>query len=147
MAALRSARITSEIADALSRERMPEVASPLSSATTNSQLVPGTAVATKVFSASFSVPSTGLPLFSAAKSMPLIVSANGFSVRAGSLAAITLPSLFRSNPLLAGVGWIPRTLATTLSIATSPATTALRVPFSFTGTAKVTTSLPVPAST
>jgi hypothetical protein len=76
------------------------------------------------FSTSFSVPSTGLPLFSAAKSMPLMVSANGFSVRAGSLAAITVPSLFRSSPLLAGVGWIPRTLATTLSIATSPATTA-----------------------
>lgn len=79
--------------------------------------------------------------------MPLIVSANGFSVRAGSLAAITVPSLFRSNPLLAGVGWIPRTFATTLSMATSPATTAFRAPFSFTGTANVTTSFPVPAST
>ena len=147
MAPLRSARITSEIADAFSRERMPEVASLLSSATTSSQFVPGTAEAMKVLSTSFRVPSTGLPRFSAAKSIPLIVSANGFRVKAGSLAAITVPSLFRSSPLLAGVGWMPRTFATTLSMATSPATTAFRTPFSFTGTANVTTSFPVPAST
>ena len=103
-APLSRARITSESAEAFSSERMPEVASLLSSATTSIQFVPGTAVATRVLSPPSNVPSTGSPFFRVAKSVPVMVSANGFNVRAGSLAAITLPSLFRSNPLLAGVG-------------------------------------------
>ncbi|MNP82809.1 hypothetical protein D3C76_1815680 [compost metagenome] len=77
----------------------------------------------------------------------MITSVKAFRVRAGSLAAITVPSLSINSPLLAGVGRIPRTLAITLSIATSPASTPFSSPFSFTGTAKVTTSFLVPVST
>ncbi len=103
-APLSRARIASDSADALSNERIPAVASPLSSATTSSQCVPGTAVARNVFSRPFDVPSTRLPLFRVAKSVPLIVSVNGLSVSAGSLPAITVPLLSKSSPLLAGVG-------------------------------------------
>ena len=110
-APLSRARIARDSADALSNDRIPAVASPLSSATTSSQCVPGTAVARNVFSRPLNVPSTRLPLFRAAKSVPLIVSVKGLSVSAGSLPAITVPLLSRSSPLLAGFCgylWISR---------------------------------------
>ncbi|MDT4862634.1 hypothetical protein FQZ97_972990 [compost metagenome] len=74
-------------------------------------------------------------------------SVTGLSVSLSSVWATMSPFLATSMPKLAGVGWIALTLAITLSIATSPDTTALTPPSRTTGAANATTSLPVPAST
>ena len=102
-APLSRARIASDSADALSNERIPAVASPLSSATTSSQCVPGTAVAGTFF-ASVKRSVNRVAAFQGGKIGPFDRLRKGLSVSAGSLPAITVPLLSKSSPLLAGVG-------------------------------------------
>ncbi|MNY41793.1 hypothetical protein D3C86_1766320 [compost metagenome] len=80
MAPLSNTRITSDRPEAFSRERIPEVASLLSRATTNSQWVPAIGVAIKVFSTPANVPSIAAPFFRSFKSTFLMASENGFIV-------------------------------------------------------------------
>jgi len=83
---------------------MPLVASWVSRATTSSQLVPLTGFAISAFCAPANSPSTGLPACNSLKFVPEIASPNGLRVRSALLAAITVPSLLISRPLLCGVG-------------------------------------------
>ncbi|MCY1237599.1 hypothetical protein D9M72_503020 [compost metagenome] len=142
---------TSAITEAISTERMPAVASAWSSATMTIQSVPGMARAPS----SLALPPTSTCSGAVAPASVASLSAvsagmrsvTGLSVSLSSVCATISPDLATSMPKLAGVGWIALTLATTASMATSPETTALTPPSRTTGTAKATTSLPVPAST
>ncbi|CCJ88926.1 FIG00453152: hypothetical protein [Cronobacter turicensis 564] len=96
---------STEIAEVLSRARMPDVASFSSSAMTRYHWVPGTGVASKAFCAPPISPSSAVSLaFSSLNATPDTALSKGFDVSAGSFAAISVPSSFTSSPLLFSVG-------------------------------------------
>ncbi len=151
ISAAASATTTSEITEATSTERMPAVASALSSAITAIQSVPGTAVTPSSLASSPTITSIGVSMPSCAASLapsrPGISSPIGLSISLSSPYATIWPLRATRMPKLLGVGWIERTFSTTPSIGTLPPTTARRLPSRMIGTANVTTILPVLADT
>ncbi|KGS70193.1 hypothetical protein X979_5346 [Burkholderia pseudomallei MSHR7527] len=153
ISAATAASATSVPIETSSSECMPAVASDLSSATTVSQSVPGTARARISFAAPATCASIGAAFSSAdaAASASRLKSSErsvtGLSVSFESACATIWPLRSTSIPKLPGVGWIALTFAITLSIATSPDTTPFSAPSRMIGAANATTSLPVPTST
>ncbi len=147
MTAATSATTTSTPIDVATSERMPAVASDLSSATTRPQSVPCTPWRCSSLAAPPTSTCSGLSLCASAARVASFRSADRsvacLSVSLSSGWATILPAALTRKPKLAGVGWMALTLAITASIDTSLATTPFRPPSRRMGTANVTTSLPV----
>ncbi len=141
---------TNTIAKVTSSERIPAIASASSIATTSRQSVPAIGCARNNLLAPPMRATNGLSVASSAASGRFARSGDSVDkalpVSAASGCATIWPLPSTSIAKLPGVGRIDFTFAITLSIVTSPLTTAFNWPSRITGTAKVTTTLPVRAS-